>query len=329
MENSIQDRRSRRVMKLVSDFWLAAAVVLLTIIVGGLRPDLLDPSNVASVLKSVSIMVVMVLGLTWVISAGKIDVSFMQVAALANMSCAFALSHGWSWGPGALLGIGIGIIVGLFNGWLVSVVRLPSLIVTIATAGICASIAAALGQGMVIRINNPGPLAKLLQPEFGLLCPVIVLPVLAVSAVALFFQERLTFGRYIYAMGQNETAARSVGVPVVKLSILLFVLSGGSAACAGVLLASDLSSGQPMIGGPFLINGLTVVFLGSMMVRMGKPNILGTLTAALFLGVFFSSATLLGLPNYQRQIIQGVLLLIGLIVATTASGNYRKYKGRH
>ena len=140
--------------------------------------------------------------------------------------------------------------------------------------------------------------------------------------MAWFVQERLSFGRYIYALGQNEAAVRAVGVPVVKLTIILFALSGVSSALAGVLLASSLSSGQPMIGGPFLINGLTVVLLGGMMVRVGKPNILGTLTATLFIGVLFSGATLLGLPDFQRQIIQGVLLLTGLIVATIAASHH-------
>ena len=129
-------------------------------------------------------------------------------------------------------------------------------------------------------------------------------------------------GRYIYAMAQNEAAVRSVGVPVVGLGVLLFALSGVSAAAAGVLLAEHLASGQPMIGGPYLINGLTVVLLGGMMVRVGKPNILGTLTATLFIGVLFSGTALLGLPDYQRQIIQGALLLIGLAVATLAARHH-------
>jgi ribose transport system permease protein len=123
-------------------------------------------------------------------------------------------------------------------------------------------------------------------------------------------------------MAQNEAAVRGVGVSVTRLTILLFGLSGLSAAIAGIMLAASLSSGQPMIGDPFFINGLTVVLLGGMMVRVGKPNILGTLTAALFIGVLFSGATLLGLPDYERQIIQGVLLVIGLAVATVAAKHH-------
>ncbi|AVW92123.1 ABC transporter permease [Celeribacter baekdonensis] len=314
--------RGRKIARLTTDLWLVVAVIVVTLGIASQRPQLLDVVNIATVLKSFSIMVVMVLGLTWVIASGKIDVSFMQVAALSNMICAYALAQGWSWGGAIVVALLAGALVGLINGWLVASMRLPALIVTISTAGICASIAAALGKGTVIRIADPGPLEPLLQPALGGAVPMIVVPVLLIAAVAWFVQERLSFGRYIYALAQNEAAVRAVGVPVVKLTIILFVLSGVSSALAGILLASSLSSGQPMIGGPFLINGLTVVLLGGMMVRVGKPNILGTLTATLFIGVLFSGATLLGLPDFQRQIIQGALLLTGLIVATIAASHH-------
>lgn len=327
-EKSVQPRPGqRRLARLTTDLWLVMAVIVVTLGIASQRPQLLDAVNVATVLKSFSIMVVMVLGLTWVIAAGKIDVSFMQVAALANMLCAYMLAQGWGWGASIAAALLAGLVVGLLNGWLVAVMRLPALIVTISTAGICASVAAALGKGTIIRIADPGPFAALLKPGLGGAVPLIVLPVLLIAAIAWYVQERLAFGRYIYAMAQNETAVRSVGVPAERLTIMLFALSGLSAALAGTLLASSLSSGQPMIGGPYLINGLTVVLLGGMMVRVGKPNILGTLTATLFLGVLFSGAALLGLPDYQRQIIQGALLLTGLIVATAAARHHGDHKG--
>lgn len=321
----------RRLSRLVTSYWLAVALVLLSAAIASQRPELLDPGNIAAVLKSASIMVVMVLGLTWVIASGKIDVSFMQVAAMSNTLCAWGLANGWSWGAAIAAAMGAGLTVGLLNGWLVAVMRLPALIVTISTAGLCASLAAALGKGTVIRIAEPGPLAALLKAHLDGAVPLIVLPVLAVSALAWVVQERLTMGRYMYAMAQNEAAIRSVGVPVAGLTIVLFVVSSVCAAMAGVLLAESLSSGQPMIGGPYLVNGLTVVLLGGMMVHVGKPNILGTLTATLFIGVLFSGAALLGLPDYQRQIIQGLLLLSGLVVAMLAARGHgdRRKGGEH
>lgn len=312
-----------RIARLTTNFWLVAILLLLTASIASVRPQLLDGANLMTMLRAFSIMVVMVLGLTWIIAAGQIDVSFMQVAALANMTSAALLEQGWGWGGAIAVSLGVGLLVGLLNGWLVAVMRLPALIVTIATAGICASAAAALGQGTVIRIADSGPLGWALDTALFGVVPVIALPVLLLALLAWVVQERLAMGRYIYAMAQNEAAVRAVGVPVARLMLLLFALSGTCAALAGVMLAASLSSGQPMIGGPYLINGLTVVLLGGMMVHVGKPNIAGTLTATLFIGVLFSGAALLGLPDYQRQIIQGGLLAAGLGVATWASRHHR------
>ena len=311
------------IAKVVLNLWLVAALIGLTLAVYMVKPQLLSAGNVTSVLRSFSIMVVMVLGVTWVFAAGKIDVSFMQVAALANMLCAYCLDQGLGWGPAIAASLGSGVVVGLLNGWLVAVMGLPALIVTISMSGVCASIAAALGRGTVIRIDGDGPLSGLLEPTGAWAFPPIVIPVLLIAGLAWYVQERLTLGRYIYAMGTNEAAVSSVGVPVRRIAVYLFVLSSTCAALSGVMLADSLSSGQPLIGGPFLINGLTVVLLGAMMVRIGRPNILGTLTATLFIGILFSSAALLGLPDYQRQFIQGALLLAGLIVAELAARQHR------
>lgn len=320
-EKTSASRRPRGpgLARMVASLWLVGALILLVLAVTALVPQFLDPRNIATVAKTFSVMVIMVLGVTWVFAAGKIDVSFMQVAALANMVCAYSLAQGFGWWPAIGLGLAAGVATGLLNGWLVAVLGLPALIVTIAVSGICASVAAALGKGTVIRIDTQGPFAPLLIPVEGQSLPLIVWPVLAIALIAWFVQERLALGRYIYAMGTNEAAVRSVGVPSVRITVYLYVFSGFCAALAGLLLAESLSSGQPLIGGPFLINGLTVVLLGGMMLRMGRPNVLGTLTATLFIGVLFSAAALLGLPDWQRQIIQGVLLLSGLIVAVLAN----------
>lgn len=329
-EHSLSSIRTRRLAKLTTHYWLFAVLIVLVLAVSSVQPQLLQAGNIATILRGFSIMTVMVLGLTWVIASGKIDVSFMQVAALANMITATLLQHGWSWSGAIVAALAVGIMVGLINGWLIAKMGLQSLIVTISMAGICASAAAALGKGTVIRISDAGPVGWMLNTEILGTIPVLVVPVLCIAAIAWYIQERLAMGRYIYAMAQNEAAVRAVGVPVTNLTILLFVLSSATAAMAGIMLAASLSSGQPMIGGPYLINGLTVVLLGGMMVHVGKPNILGTLTATLFIGVLFSGAALLGLPDYQRQIIQGFLLAIGLAVATSAARHHgSKRSGGH
>ncbi|WP_051660996.1 ABC transporter permease [Bosea sp. 117] len=298
----------------IGRWWLALALVAALLAFAAGRPQMLDAGNIVTILRSASIMAIMVLGLTWVIAAGKIDVSFMQIAALANMTTAGLLAQGSGWTLAALCGIAVGGVVGLVNGLLVGRMRLSPLITTIATGGVCASAAAAIGAGTSIRIDDAGGLGDFLAAHIGPV-PLIALFVAALYAAAWWMQERLTFGHYIYAAEQNEEALVDVGVSVHRLMVLVYLISGVCASVAGVLLAASLSSGQPMIGSSYFIDGLTAVFLGGMMIRIGRPNVIGTATAVLLLAVLVSGGALLGWPDYQREIIKGVLLLAGVAMA--------------
>ena len=298
----------------IGRWWLLLALIASLFAFAAGRPQMLDGGNIVTILRSASIMAIMVLGLTWVIAAGKIDVSFMQIAALANMTTAGLLAQGSGWALAALCGIAIGAVVGLVNGVLVGRMRLSPLITTIATGGVCASAAAAIGAGTSIRIDDTGLLGDFLAARLGPV-PLIALFVAALYAVAWWMQERLTFGHYIYAAEQNEEALVDVGVPVHRLLVLVYLISGVCASVAGVLLAASLSSGQPMIGSSYFIDGLTAVFLGGMMIRIGRPNVIGTATAVLLLAVLVSGGALLGWPDYQREIIKGALLLAGVAMA--------------
>lgn len=312
-----QTMQARNWGRLLANWWMAGAVLLLIVVLATLRPQLIDTNNVANILRSFSLMAIMILGLTWVVASGKIDVSFMQIAALSNMTTAYLLAMGSGWALAALCGILVGALAGLINGTLIALWRLPPLIVTIATGGICASIAAALGKGTSIRIADSGVLGQFLYMSWGPV-PLIAIVVAVMFVVAWYAQERLAFGQYLYAMAQNEEAVVEAGISSSRLLMFLFVFSGVLSAIAGVLLAANLSSGQPMIGSSYFIDGLTAVLLGGIMVRIGKPNVIGTVTAILLLTVLVSGGALLGWPDYQRQIIKGLLLLFGVALAMRA-----------
>jgi len=290
-------------------FFLLVLVVFVTF--ATLRPAFITPGNIHGMLMSASIAALMFLGLTWLIAAGEIDVSFMSVAALSNMVVAGLVFKGAGWGLAALGGLGAGVVFGLLNATLVAVLRLPALVITIATGALAASIAAAIGLGTSIALNNTGFVGDILDLRVGVV-PLIALIVGALYAASWVVQERLTFGHYIYAMEQNRNAVVEAGVPVNRMLFLLFVLSGTVSSLAGVLLAANLSSGQPYLGTSYFLDGLTAVLLGGMALKVGKPNVIGTLTAVIFLIGLLNGAALLGWTDSQRQIVRGSLLLIGV-----------------
>ncbi|WP_283178859.1 ABC transporter permease [Gemmobacter sp. 24YEA27] len=276
-----------------------------------LRPTFLAPGNIHGMLLSSSIAALMFLGLTWIIATGEIDVSFMSVTALSNMFTAWLVQAGYGWDMASLGGLGVGILFGLLNAALVAGLRLPALVITIATGALAASLAAALGKGTSISLGSTGFVGDLLAVKIGVL-PLVAIFVGLLYALAWFIQEKLTFGHYIYAMEQNRDAVAEAGVPVNKMLFMLYILSGVVSALAGVLLAGNLSSGQPYLGTSYFLDGLTAVLLGGMALKLGKPNVIGTLTAVIFLIGLLNGAALLGWTDSERQIVRGSLLLVGV-----------------
>jgi ribose transport system permease protein len=305
--------RGIRISGLSARYSLVAILVVITFVFAWLRPEFADPGNVNKILHAAGISAIMFLGATWVIACGELDVSFMSIAALSDMLVAGLVAHGFGWATACAVGIVAGIAVGLLNGALVGYFGLPPLITTIATGGIAQSVAAAIGQGSSMEISGTGFVGRFLTTNFGVLPAVAVLAG-GLYALAWYVQERLAFGHYLYAMEQNRRAVGEAGIPVRRIVLILFVVSGVTAAVAGVLLTADLSSGQPRIGLSYFLDGLTAILLGGMVVKFAQPNVLGTLVGVLLLGELVSGTALLGWPDWQRQVIKGGLLMLGAAI---------------
>ena len=292
---------------------LVLILVAMVVVFSVLRPDFAASGNFEKILLSASISAIMFLGVTWVIAAGEIDISFMEVAALSDMIVAGLVHAGYGWPFAACVGILAGLAVGVVNGLLVGFARLPALITTLATGGFARSMAAVIGAGSSLEINSTGFVGRFINTSFGFL-PAATILVIVLYALAWFVQERLVFGHYIYAAEQNRSAIVEAGIPARRLIATLYVISALAAAVAGVLLTANLASGQPRIGSSFFIDGLTAVLLGGMVIKFGQPNVLGTLVAVLLLAVLVSGTALLGWPDWQRDIIKGLLLLVGVVI---------------
>jgi len=304
-------RRQKRQLPVRYSLVIIFLVLVVTFAI--LRPDFIDAGNISKILRSASISGIMFLGVTWVIASGEIDISFMEVAALSDMLVAGLVHSGYGWPLACCVGLAAGVGVGLMNGFLVGYMRLPALITTLATGGFARSMAAVIGLGSSLSISDTGFVGRFVNTSFGFL-PAVALLAIALYAIAWFVQERLVFGHYLYAMEQNRNAIIEAGVPARRLTLLLYLISGTAAAIAGILLTASLDSGQPRIGASFFIDGLTAVLLGGMVIKFGQPNVLGTLLAVLLLAVLVSGTALLGWSDWQRDIIKGGLLLLGVII---------------
>jgi ribose transport system permease protein len=292
-------------------FGMPCILLALIIAFGALEPSFFSDST--SLFSNSAISMIMFLGLTWFFAVGEIDVSFVSIAALSNMVCASLVASGHGWPLAVAAAMVASLIVGLVNGVLIAILGLPSLVITIGTGGAASALAAAIGKGASIALNTPG----FLDPLFTITLvyvPLVALVALALYAAAWFAQERLTLGRYIYAAAQNRRAVVEAGIAVNRLLMLLALLLAFCSGLAGILLTSNLASGQPWLASSYFLDGLTSVFLGSTMLRLGKPNIIGTAVGVLVLAVLVRGGALLGWTDSNFQMMKGGLLLAGLIV---------------
>jgi ribose transport system permease protein len=303
--------------RLVSRYALLFMVVALYAAFALSQPVFGTFSNFVNIWRTAGIAAVMYIGLTWVIALGEMEVSFMEVAAFSGMVFAALLLHHRGAIACAAVAALAGFAFGLLNGVLVGYLRFPSLIVTIATGGLARSLGITLGGGQPIYINDGGAVTVFANATVAGL-PVLGLVVVVLYALSWWAQERFVFGHHVYAMAQNRAGLEQVGVRCPTIVFSLFILSGATAAIAGVLLAATLNSGQPTIGGSFFLDGLTAVFLGASVIRLGQPNIIGTAVGVIILAILVNGLALMGWPAYAREIVKGSLLLIGVAVAVAA-----------
>jgi ribose transport system permease protein len=292
---------------------LPLILLILIIIFAFLTPTFMSGENLTGLLRSAAISGIMFLGLTWIFTIGEMDVSFVAVAALTNMVVAGLVNGGYGWPGSIVVAMTAGMSVGLINGWLIAKLGLPPLIITIATGGIASALAAAVGLGSSMAINEPSFLNVLLMTQFGIIT-LIVLLAAGFYAGAWYAQERLTIGHYIFALATNPGAVREAGIPIERIKMILYVFSSFCSGLGGIFLAVELSSGQPSIAASLFLDGLTAVLLGGTMLKLGRPNVLGTLTSVLILATLTRGGALLGWNDAVFQATKGAMLIAGVAV---------------
>lgn len=276
------------------------------------------PDSLLGLLQSAAISILLFLGLTWVYTIGEMDVSFVAIAALANMTVAGLVAAGLGWPVAVAAAIAASLAFGLLNGVLIGVLELPSLVTTIATGGIATAIAFAIGKGSSLGIDEPSFLHFLFTTRIAIFS-LVALVVAALVAACWYVQERLTLGHYVFAIASNKRAAVEAGIPVARITVLLCVFAALCSGAAGILIAVELASGQPSIARSLFLDGLTAVLLGGTMIRLGRPNVLGTVVGVLIVTTLVRGGALLGWNDAAFQAIKGCLLILGVSIVAWAN----------
>jgi ribose/xylose/arabinose/galactoside ABC-type transport system permease subunit len=304
----------------IAQFGMPLMFLLLCLVLSFLTPAFLTLGNFLTILRQVSMLSIVSLGMTLVMTAGGIDLSVGEAADAGALISIGVLSAGWGTLPAILGGLAGGAIIGTLNGYLVSFLSVMPFLATLGTRTMAMSLEMVYTQGglPVYPVNPLPPSYTFIGRGFVGPVPVPVLILGVVLIVYYLMMNRSVLGRYAYAIGGNAEATRLSGVNVRRVKLLNHVLTSVTAAVAGIILASRVASGQPLAGEPFLLDSIAASFMGMTVSREGKTNIFGTILGACFLGVVLNGMTLLNVPFYQQTFIKGLLLLSVLAMGSYA-----------
>jgi ribose/xylose/arabinose/galactoside ABC-type transport system permease subunit len=330
----------------VNNLSLLFALAILIIIVFIEQPLFLSWQNLLNSLsQSIAIVGLIALGETVVVIAGGLDISVGSIASVASVNSAMVLAGGIFGGflagsmqVGLLFGVLAGALLGLVNGLIVTVLRVTPIIATLGT------LAAYSGLAFLIAPNGK-PVGVSTQQDFiwlgsGRFLEDLPIPKLGGSVwtgipvlfvililVGIFFHVLMrytTFGRAVYAIGGNETAARLAGINVRRNKLLMYSLAGATAGLAGVLLTARTTSGNPINGSGFELQAITAVFLGGAATIGGSGTIMGTVLAFILVGVLNNGMNLIGIDTFYQNVALGALL-----ISAVALNQWRQARAEH
>ena len=300
----------RRVSRDLTTIGPVVSFVAMIVVFGLLRPDtFLTTSSLSSVLNNQAVLAILAIGLTVVLIAGQFDLSIgfaltFTGALSAAMVTVLDVPPAVSW----LVVLGIGALIGLVNGVLVTAFRVPALVATIAVGSIL--------EGLTLFVTNGETIYRGLDEYIaigrwsieGLQAPTFYLLVIAFLAWAGL--KYTPAGRYIHAVGANPAAARVSGVRVSRYVILAFVIAGVLAAFCGIVQTARNGSATPTAGVTFLLPAFAAAFLGSVTLRRGEFHVIGTVIGVYLIATGSLGFVLLGAPFYTQQLFAGFVLVL-------------------
>ncbi len=285
------------------------AVAALTVVDGA---AFWSPGNVSNVLTATVVLGLVALGQHVVVLSGGIDLAVGSTATLSALLTAILIDgYPIRTVPVVLAMLVLGGLIGVLHGVLVARVGLPPFIVTLATLYLVQGAAFMISTVPAGRVTSA--LSTVALRRLGPI-PYSFVVLLAAIAVVAFVLYRTAFGRRLLAVGGDEAAARSTGVPVARVLVTAYVIAGVLAALAGVLLAARATVGSPTAGQGLELSAITVVVLGGTSLLGGRGALVGTLGGVLLLSLVSSSVTLLQLPATLTDLIRGVVILAAAAV---------------
>lgn len=306
---------------------IIVGLAVIMAITSTMSDNFLTGSNLLNILRQISTNAFLAFGMTFVILIGGIDLSVGPVVAFSGVFVAYSMANwGWSAATAVLAAVVLCILIGAFNGTIVTATNIAPFVVTLSTQTIIRGAAMLLGNGCPIRVTNEqfckigtsylGPIA---YPVFYMLIVMVICYILL---------NKTKFGRRIYALGGNRMAAKFAGIRVSRVEIMVYILSAVLAGLAGIVLGARLSAGVPATGEGYECDAIAAVVLGGASFAGGVGTIGGTLIGAIIIGVLNNGLNMLNVASFWQYVAKGIVILAAVLLDYMRKNNSLKKRLR-
>jgi ribose transport system permease protein len=278
--------------------------------------NFLNMSNLLNVLKQISFLAILSIGFSFALTTSELDLSFATVASLSCVVTGGLIYHHLATFLAVVAGLSVGLIAGVVNGLIVTRLKVPSLIGTLAVSSMATGASFWITGGVAFVGRWAEAFLFLGRGKlFGI--PVLVIWTFLIAMFSLFLLKKTRVGIHMLFTGENDEAARVGGIHTKRMKVLGLSLSGLSAGITGVLLTSSLSSADPVAADGFMLTVIAAVLLGMTMIEPGHPNVIGSLIGALTIGILSNGLILIGAEYYVQHIILGLIIIASVSVSAS------------
>ncbi len=293
---------------------ILAVLVIMVVSLSLLQPVFLTPNNILSVGRQMFSNICLSLGMTFVIIIGGIDLSVGAIVALSGItSVGLVINGGWAVAPAVIVGILLGTSCGIINGCIISWLKVPAFIVTMAMMNVARGAAQVYTGGTAIRIQSVEAFTQLgVGRLFNVPYQIYYAVILIIIASILL--NRTKFGTYVYAAGGNRLAARLSGIKTERIERITYAISGTMAGITGVILSARMYSAQPSVGDGLELDAIAACVLGGVSMSGGMGRISGTIIGAVIIGLINNGLNLMGVDSNWQLVAKGVIILLAIAI---------------
>ena len=298
-----------KVKELVKKNTLFIVFLVICAIFSVATDSFLTVSNITDVVRTNTINGLLAVGLTYVILSGGIDLSVEATVCLAGLVAGYLSPM-----PvvAVLAGVLVGVAIGLFNGLMLEKSGVQPFIFTLAMSRLLRGVVLAITKGKNYYTIDSCFTAIVRSSVFGI--PSLIIMFVVIVVITYFALNRARYGRYIYAVGSNEEAARLSGIRTHRIKVSAYVIAGMLSGLAGVLLTARLSGAETNAGDGWSLDAVSAVIIGGTSLRGGRGGILNTLLGIFIIAVLNNGMTLMGVPTNYNQLIKGLLMLVAVLL---------------